>query len=113
MLGLLHLLIWLKNRQNTAYLLSALMAFSITANALIELAMLHTGIVDGYVTLMKWENVAIYGLLITLIGFVYLYFQTARRWLAITITALWSLALCINFLSPGSIVFIEAIQLRT
>jgi hypothetical protein len=112
MLGLMHLTIWLKNRRTYVYALSALMAFSAAANALLELGMLHTQMLDRYIVLMRWENTAVFGLVAPLVWFVYLYFQTARRWLAITITALWSIALLINFLSPNTLVFAESVELR-
>lgn len=42
MLGLMHLLFWFRDRKVSAYLLSALMGFSASASALLELAMLTT-----------------------------------------------------------------------
>ena len=44
--------------------------------------------------------------------FVSVYLGTARRWLAITITALWGGHVLLNFLSPGNALFTSLTGLR-
>ena len=112
MLGLMHLLFWFRDRKVTAYLLSALMGFSAAANALIELAMLTTESAPLYSELIRWENLAISFILVPMVWFVYRYFETGRRWLAITITLLWSMGILINFLSPGNLTFEHITELK-
>jgi signal transduction histidine kinase len=112
MLGLMHLLFWFRDRKVSAYLLSALMGFSAAASALLELAMLTTESMQLYSALLLWGNLAIFMILVPMVWFVDQYFQTGRRWLAITITALWSIGILINFLLPGNLTFEHVTELK-
>ena len=105
MLGLLHLLLWLTERRVSAYVLSMLMAFSAGAGAMVELAMMHAQSIDAYRLLLQWENLFVFLLLVSMVWFVRLRLSTARRWLALLITALWSVAIVVNWLSPYSLVY--------
>ena len=112
MLGSIHVLFWLRNRSLHVYLLSSLMAFSAGVSAMLELGLLLTESLDTYRFLMLWENVAIFMILVPMVWFVQTYFGTGRRWLAITITLLWTLGILANFLSPHSLTFIEVSELE-
>jgi signal transduction histidine kinase len=112
MLGLVHLLFWLNNRQVTAYLLSALMGLSAAVSAMLELAMMTTQSLVTYSELLRWVNLAIFMILVPMVWFVYQYFHTGRRWLAITITVLWIIAIIINFLSPGNLTYHHLVELN-
>lgn len=112
MLGLMHLLFWLNYRKSSVYLLSSVMAFSAGISAILEMGMLFTQSLDTYRTLIRWENLVIFMILIPMVWFVQVYFTNSRRWLAITITLLWSAGLVINFLSPHSLTFDSIDELR-
>ena len=112
MLALLHMLLWLKYSQNTVYLLSSLMAFAACASAQLELGMLSTQSLETYRRLIRWENFAIFMILVPMVWFVQTYFKSARRWLALTITLLWSLGMLINFVSPYSLTFSTIAELK-
>ncbi len=90
--------------QNTVYLLSSLMAFAACASALLELGLLTTQSLETYRLLIRWENLTIF-MMVPMVWFVQGYFNTARRWLALTITLLWGLGMLINFVSPWSLTF--------
>lgn len=113
MLGLMHLLLWFNDRRTTVYLLSSLMALSAGAGAMIELGQLHAESVSTYGMLLRWQNLAVFLILVPMVWFIYLHFGTARRWMAITITSLWGIALAVNFLSPNSLVFQEIHRLES
>ncbi len=112
MLGLMHVLFWVRDRRVSAYLLSATMGFSAAVSAMLELAMLTTQSLDTYSELLRWENLAIFMILVPMVWFIDRYFETGRRWLAVTITALWSIGILINFLSPGNLTFYHITELR-
>ncbi len=112
MMGLSHVLLWFKERRRSVYLLSSVMAFSAAASALLELALMRADDTARYGTLLQWENLTIYLLIISMVWFVYLHFGTARRWLAVAITVLWTIAIGINFTSPMSLVYSEITELR-
>lgn len=112
MLGVLHLLLWFKDRRTHAYLLSMLMAFSAGAGAMVELALMHAQSIDAYRVLLRWGNLFVFTLLVPMVWFVQSRLPTARRSLAILITALWSIAILANWLSPYSLVFSEITALE-
>lgn len=101
MLGLMHLLFWLSQRQVGAYLLAALMGLSAAVNGMLELSMLQTTSLELYNQLLRWENLVVFMILMPMVWFIHLYFQSGRRWLAFTITLLWSTGIIINFSTPG------------
>lgn len=111
-LGLIHLQFWFRDRKLYAYLISSLMAFSAGVSAMLELGLLLTKSLDTYRVLMRWENVAIFMILVPMTWFIQVYFNTGRRWLAITITLLWALGILANFLSPHSLTFNEVNELK-
>ena len=112
MLGLLQLSLWFQDRQTYAYLLSAVMALSAGAGALIELSLMHAASIDTYRVLLRWENVFVFALLVSIVWFVRARLPMARRWLAQLITALWMVAIVVNWLSPYSLVYTEIASLR-
>ena len=112
MLGFMHLLFWLKYRKSVVYLLSSLMAFSAGCSAMLELGMLSTRSFEIYRVLIRWENLSIFMILIPMVWFVQVYFYTARRWLVLLITLLWSIAILVNFYSPHSLTFDNISELK-
>ncbi len=111
MLGMLHLLLWFKDWRDPVYLLSAVMTVSGGANAVIELVLMHATSIDAYGVLMQWAHLSVFCLLVSMVWFVRIRLSTARRWLAILITMLWSAAIVVNWLSPYSLVFSEITSL--
>lgn len=111
MIALLHLLVCLKQPPGRIYLVSSLMAIAAALNAMAELALLNSSSIDDYVRILKFENLVVAVLLISMVWLVELHLGTARRWLAVSITVLWLLALIANFSSPYSLVFSEITEL--
>ena len=111
MLGLLHFLLWASHR-TFKYLLSVTMAFSASACALLELNMLQSNAIPSYQLLLQYQNLAVYILLISMVWLVYFQLNTARRWMAYVITAMWSIGLIINFKTPGSLVYERIDELK-
>lgn len=112
MLGLLHLLLWFKDRRAHVYLLSVIMTLSAGAGALTELLLMHAQSIDAYRVLIRWENLFIYMLLMPMVWYVRARLPTARLWLAVLITMLWSVAILVNWLSPDSLVYAKITALR-
>lgn len=112
MMALLHLFLWSHEHRKKAYLLSAAAASGAAVNSILELAILKAASPATASTLVRWENVAVYALLIPLVWFIYVHFGTARRCLAVSITGLWSVVLIVNMVSPSNVVFAEVERLR-
>ncbi len=104
MLGLLHFLLWFRNR-SFKYVLSTTMAMSAGVCALLELAMLRSTVIADYQQLLQLQNFFVYILLMSTVWLVDIQLDTARRWMAYLIATMWSIGMVINFLSPGSLVF--------
>ena len=111
MLAATHLQLWFRARKAAVYLLSAVMALGAAANAGSELYLLKSQDVASYATGLRVENTAVFVLVVAMVWFVYLYFGTARRWLAVLISALWSIAQVANLASPYSVVFSNITEL--
>jgi len=112
MLALLHLLLWFKDRKAYIYLLSMVMAVSAGMGAQTELALMHADSIAAYRTLIQWENLFVYTLLLPMVWFVRGRLPMARRWLAILISILWTVAILVNWLSPYSLVYAEITSLK-
>ena len=112
MLGLLHLLLWSRDRRAFVYLLSTLMGLSAGTGAMVELALMHAPSIDAYRILIQWANLFVFTLLVPMVWFVRVRLPMARRWLASLITALWSVAIVVNWLSPYSLTYSKITDLR-
>ena len=111
-LGLLHLMLWHADRRTTAYLLLSIASFSAATSAILEWLMMRATSVAAYAELVRWENLVIFSLLLSLVWAVDRHLATGRRWLASLITLLWSISIAINFLLPGSLVFSEVYEIE-
>jgi len=105
MFALTHLQLWVRARKTAVYLLSAVMALGAAANAGSELYLLKSQDIASYSTGLRVANTAVFVLVVAMVWFVYLYFGTARRWSAVLISVLWSIALVANLASPYSVVY--------
>ena len=105
MLAAMHCLFWANNRREIAYLLSVVMTLSAGALAITELSLLHTQSIPAFQLLMQWSNVFVYMLVIPMVWIVHLQLDDSQRWLALTITVMWSVSIIFNFVSPGSLVY--------
>ena len=108
----MQLIFWIKDRSDWAFLLSAGMAFSAAMVAVLELQLLHAMAIDIYAGLLRWMNLALFLMLISMVWFVYRIFDGARRWLALLITVAWSIGLIANFVAPGNLTFTEIARLE-
>ncbi len=112
LLGLMHLILWLKLGRFSVYMLSSLMAFSAGAVSILELNMLTTESLDTYRTLIRLLNIAIFMTLVPMVWYFHLSYKAGRLWLVFTITLLWSIGLLANFFSAHSLTFNEIIALK-
>ncbi len=107
LLSLVQGMVWLHDRSQLTYALSAIMAAGAAAVAALELIAMRTSDVDVYQTLLFWLNIAIVTILIPMVWFVHIRLRTGMRWLAILITAIWGGGLLVNIFLPGNLTFSE------
>jgi PAS domain S-box-containing protein len=102
-----HIVIWALQSANRVHLLFALMAFAAALSGLGEMLLLHTESIPSYQSILRWQQIPIYVLLVSMVWAVQYHLGTGRRWLAWTISILWSVCLVANFASPHNLVFSE------
>jgi PAS domain S-box-containing protein len=112
MLALMQVFLWFHERPSPVYLLTSLACLSAAATAMLELSLMFASSTAVYAEILRWENLAVFLLLVSLVWAVYLHLGTGRRWLASVITVLWVVAMVINFTSANSIVFAEIHALK-
>lgn len=96
-LGVLHLFIWRSRTSEYAHLLFFVLTSSIAAVAAFELLMMRAATPGGYATALRWTHVPLAVAIFSMVGFVRLYFQAGRTWLAVAACAVRLLALVLNF----------------
>jgi PAS domain S-box-containing protein len=97
--------VWCKQRENFLYLLFSCSAIAAGAISGFELLMMHAATADEYQVLARWIHVPVWALTLSFVGFVRLYLQAGRAWLAWSIYASRTLVLILNFIFPVSINF--------
>ena len=111
-LGVIHLLVWLKQRSRYAHLLFFALAVSAAAFSAFELAMMQAQSPGAYVAALRWAHVPLAMLVLSMVWFVYFYFDAGRLWLAFLVSALRLLALGLNYVTGANINFSEVSALN-
>jgi len=112
-LGLVHLLVWFKQRSKVAHLLFFALAASATAFGVFELAMMHSPSPAAYATTLRWAHVPLAMFVLSIVWFVHFHFDAGRLWLAWAATGVRLLALTLNFATGVNINFSEVFALDT
>jgi PAS domain S-box-containing protein len=97
-LAAINFLTWGRNREAWANLFFSLLATGTAAWTFCELWMMRAETPAEFATALKWGHVAVWLLLVSLVGFVRLYLKAGRPWLAWMFWGLRTLALALNFL---------------
>lgn len=98
-LAAVHCLVWFRKRNAWANLMFALLAMSTAAVAFLELTLTGTESADAYAQIVRWYHVPVWGVFVSLAGFIHFYFHTGRPWLAWLACGLRTVALMLNFLT--------------
>ena len=96
-LALMHLAIWIKQRSNLSHLLLSVAAIAVAGIAACELGMMLSQTPEQFGHALRWMQVPLCILIISLVGFVRVYFRSGRVWLGWLACALRVLALIVNF----------------
>src|SRR6185503_18501481 len=97
-LAAVHGLVWWRRREVQALALFTLSAAMTAVLAGCELWLMRAESPAEYGAVMRWAHLPMWVLLVSLVGFVRLYLQAGRPWLAWTFVGLRTLALVLNFL---------------
>lgn len=110
-LGFIHLLIFILRRDLKADLFFSLLALAIAAASFFELWTFRADTLSTHIPLLK-ETLFVHCILWSSFAwFIHYYTKSTKRWPPLIITILYSTALVLNLLSPGSILFSEVVEL--
>jgi signal transduction histidine kinase len=107
LLGLIQLFLLANSQREPVYLLSALMALSAAAAAVLEMTLFSTADPERYQQLLVWQNLVVAMVIVPMVWSVRVYLPTARTWVALLITSFWVTGLLVNFFMPGNLTFVE------
>lgn len=98
-LAVIHLVIWLRGTDQRAHLLFSVTAISVAAIAACELLAMHAHSPEQFGKVVWWAHLPVFFAVVSLAGFVGLYFRAGRPWLGYAACGLRLLDLIINFFS--------------
>ncbi|HUU73030.1 MAG TPA: ATP-binding protein [Burkholderiales bacterium] len=101
MMALMHVLLFARDRHRLVYGLAALMAFSAAVNAVCELFLMFAEDIPAYVGVLKVQVFSTFLIVVSLVWFIYVYYGTASRTLALAITAMWVMAIMLGIVLPS------------
>ena len=108
----IYLLVWCRNRTACVNLLFSLTAVAAAGFAFCELSMMLAETPRGFGTALRWGQVSIWLWSVSLVGFVWLYLQAGRPWLAWATCGLRTFALLPNFLVGQNLNYREITTLK-
>ena len=107
----MNLLIWWKQRSAWANLLFSMTAIGVAAFAYFELSMMRAQTPAEFAAALKWGHVAVWFIIVPLVGFLRLYLHAGRLWLAWAVCGTRTLALLLNFLTGQNLNYLEVVRL--
>ena len=108
----IYLLVWCKQRVSWVYLVFSCSAMAAAAIAMIELALMRADGTVEYGVIMRWAQLPVWVLIVSLVVFVRLYLHTGRPWLAWSVCGLRTLALILNFVFTPNLSYRSITSLR-
>jgi len=107
MLGVVHLFVWQKQPSQHVSLLFFVLAVSAATYGAFELARMQAATPASLAAVVRWSHVPLAMVIISIVGFVRLYFNAGRLWLAYAVVGLRLAALALNFLTGVNVIFRE------
>ncbi len=101
----INFLVWFSRRQSMAHGLFAIMAACVAVMAMGELALMHSTQPTEYIAILRWTQVPVFLLVVSIVGFVRVYLRAGRLGLGLVAIALRAIGLVVNFLSPYGLHF--------
>ena len=111
-LGGIYVLIWCKQRQESVYLVASCSAVAAAALTGFELALMRTQTSEQYLAILRWVQIPVWVLVVSLVVFVRLYLRAGRPWLAWSVCGVRTLALILNFILVPNLSYRELTGLK-
>jgi len=107
----INFLVWFQNRKALPNLFFSLLTIGTAAWTFCELWMMRAETPAEFATVLKWGHVAVWLLILSLVGFVWVYLRAGRPWLAWAVCGLRTLLLVLNFLVGKNLNYLEVTRL--
>jgi signal transduction histidine kinase len=111
-LAAMNLLVWLKKRTARANLLISVMAAATAVTAFFELSMMLAGTPEAYGRFMRWVQLPVWMVVVSLVLFMRQYLRAGRPWLAWTVCGMRTLSLVLNFVFFPNLYYREIFSLE-
>lgn len=111
-LAAIHALTWFMNRKASVDLFASLAAMAAAAFAFCELRVMQQETPADFATAVRWAHVPGRLVLLSLLGFVWVYLRPGKRWLAWTVCGITLFALLLNFITGQNLNYREIVSLR-
>jgi PAS domain S-box-containing protein len=111
-LGIIHLVVWFKQRSHHANLVFFALASSVAVFSSFELAMVGAQTPAEFALWLRWAHVPIAAIVVLIVVFVRLYFGVGRLWLAWAAVGFRLLTVLLNFTTGVNVNFQEITGLQ-
>ena len=108
----IYLLVWSKQRVDWAHLVLSCNAVAGAALTAFELRLLQAPTSEDYGVILRWAQLPIWSLVVSLVVFVRLYLRAGRPWLAWSVCVVRTLALILNFVFTPNLSYREITSVR-
>src|SRR5262245_49168568 len=108
----IYLMVWCNQRDYWAYLALSCNAVAGAALTAFELALLHAPTTEEYAVILRWAQLPVWLLVVSLVVFVRLYLRGGRPWLAWSVCGARTLALILNFVFVPNLSYRQITSLR-
>jgi PAS domain S-box-containing protein len=112
-MGLIHLRIGIRRRPGAAHVVFALTAFLFAVFSVLELAMIRAHSSAQFLELQRWTDVVGAAGAVSLAAFVWVFFATGRKWLALLGSGLVCGPLILDVLPEPKLIFLQITGIRT
>jgi two-component system sensor kinase FixL len=111
-LAFIQFVVWWKDRAARANLIFSVLAIAVATFAVLELALMRATTPEQFGTVVRWMHVPAWLMIASIVGFVRLYLNAGRQWLAWTVVGLRTVSLVLNFVFSPNINFREITTLQ-
>jgi PAS domain S-box-containing protein len=108
----IYFVVWSKQRDSWVHLLFSCIALSAAVIAALELQLVHAETPKAYGAILRWRQLPVWTLVLSLVGFTRLYLRAGRPWLAWSACGLRTLVLVLNFVFTPNLNYREITTLR-